>query len=60
MGDVYDARWKEFESLGEVEVRKRLAAQTWSEDKVALAHHWLEHRTAVESAEASGPNPLPA
>jgi hypothetical protein len=30
---VQDARWEEFEALGEEEVRKRLAAHIWGEDK---------------------------
>lgn len=44
MDDVRDVRWKEFDGLGEEEVRKRVAASIWGEEKTALAHQWLEHR----------------
>ena len=39
--------------MGEQEVRKRLAAHIWSEEKEALARQWIEFR---ESQESSGSN----
>jgi hypothetical protein len=43
--DVQDVRWKEFEELGEEEVRKRLAQHIWGEEKEQLARQWLELRS---------------
>ena len=55
--DPNDARWQEFESLGEIEVRKRLAAHMWSEEKEALARQWIEYRESFDSS-ASRANSL--
>jgi hypothetical protein len=49
--DLQDVRWKEFEELGEEEVRKRLAGHIWGEDKERLARQWLEAREAAKAAE---------
>jgi hypothetical protein len=49
---VHDVRWNEFEELGEIEVRKRLAAHIWSEEKEALARQWIEFRESHESSES--------
>jgi hypothetical protein len=51
--DVQDVRWKEFEGLGEEDVRKRLGAHFWSEDKERLARQWLEHRETYLAREAN-------
>jgi len=51
--DVHDVRWAEFEALGEIEVRKRLAAHYWSEEKDALARQWLVYRESRESSESN-------
>jgi hypothetical protein len=51
MPDVHDVRWQEFETLGEVEVRKRLAAHIWSEEKEALARQWIEWRESSNLSE---------
>ncbi len=51
--DVQDVRWKEFDGLGEEEVRKRLAAHIWGEDKERLARQWLESREWSRSSEDS-------
>jgi hypothetical protein len=51
--DVQDVRLKEFEDIGEEEVRKRLAAHIWSEDKERLARQWLELRSTSLAREAN-------
>jgi hypothetical protein len=51
--DVQNVRWKEFEDLGEVEVRKRLARHIWDEDKERLARQWLESKEWSRSSEDS-------
>jgi hypothetical protein len=51
--DVNDVRWREFEDLGEEDVRKRLAAHIWSEEKEKLARQWLEHRGTSLAREAN-------
>lgn len=51
--DLQDVRLKEFEDLGEEEVRKRLAAHIWSEDKERLARQWLEFRGTALAREAN-------
>ena len=51
--DVQDVRWKEFEELGEEEVRKRLSASIWGEDKIRLARQWLELRETSLAREAN-------
>jgi hypothetical protein len=48
-----EARWHEFETLGQEEVRKRLAASIWSEEKSALARQWLEFHTSALPREAN-------
>ena len=37
-------RWQKFDEMGEQEVRKRIAAQSWGEDKVAAAKQWLDQK----------------
>jgi hypothetical protein len=51
--DVQDVRWKEFEELGEEEIRKRLAQHIWGEDKERLARQWLELRSTSLAREAN-------
>jgi hypothetical protein len=51
--DLQDVRLKEFEDLGEEEVRKRLAAHIWGEDKERLARQWLELRETSLAREAN-------
>src|SRR5262245_56855855 len=51
--DVHETRWKEFEDLGEEEVRKRLAQHIWGEDKERLARQWLDHRSTSLAREAN-------
>jgi CHASE3 domain sensor protein len=46
-----DARWREFDALGEIEIRKRLADHIWSEEKDALARQWLEFRESSNSSQ---------
>ena len=47
--DPNEMRWREFEELGEQEVRKRLAARMWGEEKEALARQWIEYRASVDA-----------
>jgi hypothetical protein len=51
--DVQDVQLKEFEELGEEEVRKRVAAHIWGEDKERLARQWLELRSTSLAREAN-------
>jgi hypothetical protein len=51
--NVDDRRWKEFEDLGEEDVRKRLLQHIWGEDKERLARQWLEHRGTFLDREAN-------
>jgi len=51
-GDLHDDRWNEFETLEEEEVRERLAAHIWSEDKETLARQWLEFRESSKALES--------
>jgi hypothetical protein len=51
--DVQDVRWKEFEELGEEDVRKRPSAHIWGEDKERLARQWLELRETSLAREAN-------
>jgi hypothetical protein len=51
--DVQDVRWKEFEGLGEEDVRKRLAQHIWDEEKERLARQWLELRSTSLAREAN-------
>jgi hypothetical protein len=51
--DVNDVRWKEFEDLGEEDVRKRLAQHIWSEEKERLAREWLAFRETRLDREAN-------
>jgi hypothetical protein len=43
--------WKEFEDLGEDDVRKRLGAVVWDGTKQVAARQWLEAREADKGAE---------
>jgi hypothetical protein len=43
--------WKEFEGLGEDDVRKRLGAVVWDGHKQVAARQWLEAREAAKAAE---------
>jgi hypothetical protein len=45
-----DDRWKEFDALGEMEVRKRVVAQVWGEEKQKLAEHWLNYQESQDSS----------
>jgi len=51
-GDLHDDQWNEFETLEEIEVRERLAAHIWSEDKETLARQWLEFRESFKASES--------
>ena len=51
MADLPDTWWKEFEDLGEEEVRKRLGMHTWLEDKEKLARQWLQSGDTAKAAE---------
>jgi hypothetical protein len=46
-----DARWREFEGLGEEEVRKRVGAKMFGEEKSELAQQWLGYRASEDFAE---------
>jgi hypothetical protein len=54
--DTTSARWQEFESLGEEDVRKRLAASIYGEDKARLAREWLDHKRSLRVAEDNAAN----
>jgi len=43
--------WNLFGKLGEVEVRKRLAAQNFNPDEQHYARQWLEYQAALVSAD---------
>jgi hypothetical protein len=45
-----DARWAEFESLGVEEIRKRLGAQQYGEEKIRLAREWLAHQESLRTS----------
>jgi hypothetical protein len=47
--EANELRWKEFETLGPEEVRKRLGAHHYGEDKERLAREWLEHQESLAS-----------
>jgi len=49
--EATESRWREFENLGESEVRKRLAGRLWSEEKNALARQWLDLCESSRSSE---------
>jgi DNA-binding transcriptional LysR family regulator len=51
--DVKDSRWKEFEELGEDQVRIRLAQHIWAEGTERLARQWLDRREASLAREAT-------
>ena len=51
MADLPDTWRKEFADLGEEEVRKRVAAHIWLEDKEKLAHQWLQSAELAKAAE---------
>jgi hypothetical protein len=44
--------WKEFDALGEDDVRKRLGAVVWDGTKQVAARQWLEAREAAKGAES--------
>jgi hypothetical protein len=44
---------EEFETLGQEQVHKRLAASIWSSEKSALARQWLEFRSTAIPREAN-------
>jgi hypothetical protein len=46
-----DAQWAEFDSLGEVEIRKRLGAQQYGEQRMKLAREWLAHHASLRSSD---------
>lgn len=52
MSEPHEALWHEFDALGEEEVRKRLGAHMFSEDKERLARQWIEYRESLDSSEA--------
>ena len=51
--DLQEVRWKEFEDLGEEDVRKRLGMHIWGEDKERLARQWLQLRETSLAREAN-------
>jgi hypothetical protein len=52
LADKIDARWREFEELGEAEVRKQIGARLYGPEKARLAIQWIESRVSAESSEA--------
>ena len=50
MSDPREARWQEFSALGEEEVRKRLGAHQYGEDKIRLAREWLEYHASIRTS----------
>jgi hypothetical protein len=44
--------WKEFDALGEDDVRKRVGAIVWDGMKQVAARQWLEAREAAKAAES--------
>jgi len=44
-----EARWREFEALGEAEVRKQIG--TYGDVKARLARQWLDFRSSSDSSE---------
>ena len=44
--------WKEFDALGEDDVRKRLGAVVWDGTTQVAARQWLEAREAAKGAES--------
>jgi hypothetical protein len=50
---MVDDGWKEFEDLGEEDVRKRLGRRIWTEDKERSARLWLEFRETRLAREAN-------
>jgi hypothetical protein len=54
MADAVQDIWRrEFEDLGEEQVRARLAQHIWGEDKERLARQWLELRETSLAREAN-------
>ena len=51
--DVHDVWWREFEDLGEEQVRARHAQHVWGEEKEKLARQWLELRSTSLAREAN-------
>jgi len=52
MTDHIQERWRDFDALGELEVRQRLAAHVYGEDNERLAREWLEHGAQSRADEA--------
>jgi hypothetical protein len=52
MVDV-DVHWKEFEDIGEDDVRERLGRHIWDEEKERSARRWLEAREKYLAREAN-------
>jgi hypothetical protein len=53
MMEAVNARWREFDDLGVEEVRKRLAANIFGEEKASQARQWLDHQASERSFAAS-------
>jgi len=51
VSDPREMRWREFESLGEEEIRKRIGAHQYGDAKERLAIQWLEYRESLDSSE---------
>ena len=51
--DVHDVWRREFEDLGEEQVRARVAQHVWGEEKERLARQWLELRSTSLAREAN-------
>src|SRR5215470_11208598 len=49
MNEFVDQRWKEFEGLGEQQVRKNLSTAMYGEDKTKSACAWLEQKASEKS-----------
>jgi hypothetical protein len=51
--NLQDVQWREFEDVGEDEVRKRVAKHIWRTEKERLARQWLELRETSLAREAN-------
>ena len=47
-----ERRWKQFEELGEAEVRKRLAAGIYGEPNLHAAREWLDYKEQQRQLDA--------
>ena len=43
-------RWQKFDEMGEREVRARVAAQSWGEEKIAAAKQWLDQKASSDAS----------